>query len=71
MKYENSEVKFKKANTKKIKFEKPKSDAAKRAWKKIRLLVKFWSFPKWFYTREFQKVTKLRTIILDFQGEHW
>ena len=71
MKYRASAEKFHRKNTKKITFQKPKSEAAKRAWRKLRLLVKFWSFPRWYYTREYQKVTKLRKIILDFEQEHW
>lgn len=71
MQYRASAEKFHKKNTKKIKFDKPKSDAAKRAWRKLRLLVKFWSFPRLYYTREYNKMARLRKIILDFEQENW
>lgn len=48
-----------------------KSDVAKKAWKKLRLYVKFWSFPKLFYQREYRKITLLREIIVRFETAHW
>lgn len=48
-----------------------KSDVAKKAWRKLRMFVKFWSFPKLFYKREYRKITLLREIILRFETAHW
>ena len=51
----------------KKKTNKPASDVAKKAWIKLRKYVKFWSFPKYFYQRQYRIITQLRQLIIDFQ----
>ena len=44
---------------------------SKDLWRKLRIFVKFWGFPRWWYKREYRIITNLRQIIARYETEHW